>query len=116
MHLTMTVLVPIATAFVVSPSNRLQSASHVRHGRKIASATSMIYDEYDQATGIRASHSLVAHHAGRSLSAATLGKFRWNLNVGRGPWGFAMNAEVWNGRVRGRSLSTSIHTLTRSVV
>ena len=26
-------------------------------------------------------------------------KFRWNLNVGRKPWGFALNAEVWNGRV-----------------
>mmetsp|Transcript_275 Transcript_275/g.787 ORF Transcript_275/g.787 Transcript_275/m.787 type:complete len:156 (-) Transcript_275:45-512(-) len=26
-------------------------------------------------------------------------KFRWNLNVGRDPWGFSLNAEVWNGRV-----------------
>merc|ERR1719362_2259926 len=26
-------------------------------------------------------------------------KFRWNLNVGREPWGFSLNAEVWNGRI-----------------
>ena len=26
-------------------------------------------------------------------------KFRWNMNVGREPWGFSLNAEVWNGRI-----------------
>jgi hypothetical protein len=26
-------------------------------------------------------------------------KFNWNMNLGREPWGFALNAEVWNGRV-----------------
>ena len=25
--------------------------------------------------------------------------FRWNYNIGRAPWGFALNAEIWNGRV-----------------
>ena len=26
-------------------------------------------------------------------------KFRWNMNVGREPGGFSLNAEVWNGRI-----------------
>merc|ERR1712100_548699 len=30
-------------------------------------------------------------------------KFRWNMNVGREPWGFSLNAEVWNGRISRRA-------------
>ena len=56
---------------------------------------------------------LAAHRAARPRSAAAaplrmgagdfnesgMRKFRWNLNTGREPWGFALNAEVWNGRM-----------------
>jgi len=39
----------------------------------------MVLSDFDPETGLR--------------------KFRWNLNYGRMPWGFAPSGEMWNGRV-----------------
>mmetsp|Transcript_13275 Transcript_13275/g.17729 ORF Transcript_13275/g.17729 Transcript_13275/m.17729 type:complete len:159 (+) Transcript_13275:92-568(+) len=50
-----------------------------RTARSKHTSLKMVYSDFDPETGMR--------------------KFRWNLNVGREPWGFALNAEVWNGRV-----------------
>ncbi|KAJ8608510.1 hypothetical protein CTAYLR_005719 [Chrysophaeum taylorii] len=66
-------------AFVTAPASLQPARRHGRPSCVSAPAPTMVYDDFDPVTGRR--------------------KFRWNLNVGRGPWGFAVNAEVWNGRV-----------------
>ena len=40
-----------------------------------------------------------ALHAYNDFDERGMRKFRWNMNVGREPWGFSLNAEVWNGRI-----------------
>ena len=53
----------------------------------------------------RNTHSLMrptsptALHAYNDFDERGMRKFRWNMNVGREPWGFSLNAEVWNGRI-----------------
>ena len=65
-----------ASAGALVAPRPLAAAAPARRAKLTVPA--MSYSEFDE-TGMR--------------------KFRWNLNVGRQPWGFALNAEVWNGRV-----------------
>ena len=51
------------------------------------------------ARGGRASSLVAPRMSYSEFDESGMRKFRWNLNVGRAPWGFALNAEVWNGRV-----------------
>ena len=47
----------------------------------------------------RPAPSPTALHAYNDFDERGMRKFRWNMNVGREPWGFSLNAEVWNGRI-----------------
>ena len=48
---------------------------------------------------MRPAPSPTALHAYNDFDERGMRKFRWNMNVGREPWGFSLNAEVWNGRI-----------------
>ena len=48
------------------------------------------------ATALRSPTALQAYN---DFDERGMRKFRWNMNVGREPWGFSLNAEVWNGRI-----------------
>ena len=42
----------------------------------------------------RPAPSPTALHAYNDFDERGMRKFRWNMNVGREPWGFSLNAEV----------------------
>merc|ERR1719333_444011 len=68
-------------------------AAHVKHGQ--IAMTAVFFLSPSSSAAPRGS-PLAAYN---DFDEKGMRKFRWNMNVGREPWGFAVNAEVWNGRI-----------------
>lgn len=68
-------------------------AAHVKHGQ--IAMTAVFFLSPSSSAAPRGS-PLAAYN---DYDEKGMRKFRWNMNVGREPWGFAVNAEVWNGRI-----------------
>jgi len=68
-------------------------SAHVKHGQ--IAMTAVFFLSPSSSAAPRGS-PLAAYN---DFDESGMRKFRWNMNVGREPWGFAVNAEVWNGRI-----------------